>query len=237
MAADAYAGQKLAKCAGTANAGRVSRPYVICSRHDMGLRIAPSAFPKPGLDEVVTSPSDTRTIVLGGGLFWCIDALFRPLTGVVSVRPGYSGGTKAHANFETVSSGRSEHVFVVEIVYEPAKLALGPILQVFFSIAHDPTLPERKGVEAARAQRSVIYFTTPAQRSTALNYIARLQQAGVFNSLILTDVSPLASFFEAEALHHDYAANHPRQPHVRTVTLPKLNMLSKLHSHLLKAPP
>ena len=203
----------------------------------MGLRIAPSAFPKPGLDEVVASAAETRTIVLGGGLFWCLDALFRRLEGVVSVRPGYSGGTKAQANFESVSSGRSEHLFVVEVVYAPARIALGPILQVFFSIAHDPTLPERKGVEAAHAQRSVIYYTTPAQRSTALNYISRLQQAGVFNSLILTDVSPLASFFEAEAIHHDYAANHPRQSHVRTVTLPKLNMLTKLYAHWLKPEP
>lgn len=200
----------------------------------MGLRISPSAFPKPGLDEVVHNPNETRTLVLGGGLFWCIDALYRRIQGVRSVRPGYSGGAKAQASFESVSSGRTEHIFVVELVYEPARVTLGQLLQVFFSIAHDPTLPSRRGVESARAQRSVIYCTTEAQRTSALRYIARLQQAGVYNSLILTDVSPLSSFFEAEPLHHDYAANHPRQPHIRQVTLPKLSLLEKLHPELLQ---
>lgn len=199
----------------------------------MGLRIDPSVFPKPGLDEVV-SPEETRTIVLGGGVFWCADALFRMLDGVLSVRPGYSGGSKSDANFEAVSGGRSGHVFVVELVYEPAKIALGRILQVFFSIAHDPTSPERKGSEPLRSQRSVIYYTTPTQRATALDYIERLKQAGVYNSLILTDVSPLASFFEAEAVHHDYVAKHPRQHHARMVTLPKIMKLKKLHAQLLK---
>ena len=201
----------------------------------MGLRISPSAFPKPAAEEVVSS-NETRTIVLGAGLFWCADALFRRLAGVVSVRPGYAGGSKAQASFEAVSSGRSDHVFVIEVVYEPARLALGQILQIFFSIAHDPTLPERKSEVAAHAQRSVIYYTTPTQRATALNYIGRLQQAGVFNAMILTEVNPLASFFEAEPIHHDYAATHPHKPHVRMVTLPKLNLLTKLHGPLLKQP-
>jgi peptide-methionine (S)-S-oxide reductase len=200
----------------------------------MGLRIDPSIFPKPGFDEVVTRTEETRTIVLGCGLFWCADALYRMLNGIVSVRPGYAGGTKGSATFEAVSGGQSDHVFVVELVYEPAQIAFGSILQVFFSIAHDPTIRERKTPEPTRAHRSVIYYTTPAQRATALDYISRLKQAGVYDSLILTDVSPLASFFEAEPLHHDYVANHPRQHHVRMVSLPKLSKLKKLHPQLLK---
>jgi peptide-methionine (S)-S-oxide reductase len=200
----------------------------------MGLRIDPSIFPKPGFDEVVTRTEETRTIVLGAGLFWCADALYRMLQGVTSVRPGYSGGTKATANFAAVSSGQTDHAFVVELVYEPAKVALGRILQVFFSIAHDPTLPERKNFESTRPYRSLIHYTTPTQRATALDYISRLQNAGVFNSLILTDVSPLASFFEAEEVHHDYVAKHPRQQHVRMVSLPKLSKLKKLYAELLK---
>jgi peptide-methionine (S)-S-oxide reductase len=200
----------------------------------MGLRIDPSIFPKPGFDEVVTRTEETRTIVLGCGLFWCADALYRMLKGIVSVRPGYAGGTRGSATFEAVRSGDSDHVFAVELVYEPAKIALGQILQVFFSIAHDPTLRERKITEPARANRSVIYYTTPAQRATAIDYISRLKQAGVYDSLILTDVSPLSSIFEAEPLHHDYVANHPREHHVRMVSLPKLSKLKKLHPELLK---
>jgi len=195
----------------------------------MGLRIDPSSFPPPGVDEVAR-PEETRTIVLGGGLFWCADALYRQLKGVVSVRPGYAGGAKTDARFEAVSGGHTQHAFVVEIVYEPAKLSLGQILQVFFSIAHDPTASGRKAAAASGPQRSVIHYTTPAQERIAANYIRRLQQVGVFDSLIQTDVTPLSSFFEAEPLHHDYAASHPRDHHVRMVTLPKLAKLRKLHA-------
>jgi len=209
-------------------------PDRIHSTDLMGLRIDPSVFPKPGFDEVVTRSDETRTVVLGCGLFWCADALYRALNGVVSVRPGYSGSTKASANFEAVSGGHTDHAFVVELLYEPAKVAFGQILQVFFSIAHDPTLHDRKGFEPTRPYRSAIYYTTPAQRATALDYIARLKKAGVFDSLILTDVSPLTSFFEAEPLHHDYVTKHPRQHHVRMVSLPKLSKLKKLYAHLLK---
>jgi peptide-methionine (S)-S-oxide reductase len=202
----------------------------------MGLRIDPSAFPKAGFDELGALPGETRTIVLGGGLFWCADALYRNLDGVVSVRPGYAGGTKAEASFEAVSAGVTLHAFVVELVYEPARIALGQLLQVFFSIAHDPTVRDHKRPGAANPCRSVIHYTTPAQRASALDYIARLKQAGVFDSLITTEVSPLASFFEAEPVHHDYVATHPRHHHVRMVSLPKLGKLKKLHAPSLRPP-
>lgn len=203
----------------------------------MGLRIDPSVFPKAVFDEVARSPGETRTIVLGGGSFWCTDALYRQLSGVVSVRPGYSGGSKVDANYNAVSSGRTGHVQVVELVYEPAKLTLGQILQVFFSIAHDPTLRDKQGPVVGPQYRSVIFYTTPAQRSTALSYIESIQQAGVFDSLIVTTVSPLASFFEAEEAHHDYVAKNPGRHHVRMVTLPKLGKLKKLHARMLKSDP
>jgi peptide-methionine (S)-S-oxide reductase len=200
----------------------------------MGLRIDPSVFPKAVFDEVVKGSGETRTLVLGGGSFWCTDALYRMLVGVVSVRPGYAGGGKADANYKSVCSGKTRHVQVVEIVYEPAKLTLGQILQVFFSIAHDPTVRERQGPDVGPQYRSVIFYTTPAQRSTALSYIESLQQQGVFNSLIVTDVSPLASFFEAEETHHDYVAKNPARQYVRLVVGPKISKLKKLHAGLLK---
>lgn len=203
----------------------------------MGLRIDPSAFPKSGFDEVGARPGETRTIVLGAGLFWCLDALYRMLDGIVSVRPGYAGGTKEEACFEVVSAGGTLHAFVVEVVYEPARISLGHLLQVFFSIAHDPTLRDHKLPGAANPYRSVIHYTTSAQRAIALDYIARLKQAGVFDSLITTEVSQLASFFEAESVHHDYVAFHPRHHHVRMVSLPKLNKLRKLHAPSLRPPP
>lgn len=203
----------------------------------MGLRIDPSVFPKATFDEVVKASGETRTVVLGAGSFWCTEALFRMLEGVVSVRPGYSGGTKADANYKAVSSGNTGHVQSVEIVYEAAKLTFGQILRVFFSIAHDPTLRDRQGPDVGPQFRSIIFFTTPAQRSAAISYIEQLRQTGVFNSLIVTDVVPLASFFEAEEEHHDYVEKHPGRHHVRMVTLPKIAKLKKLHPSWLKPEP
>jgi peptide-methionine (S)-S-oxide reductase len=200
----------------------------------MGLRIDPSVFPKAVFDEVVTEPDQRRTIVLGSGSFWCGDALYRMLSGVLSVRPGYAGGSKGDANYQAVSSGRTGHAFVVEVVYDPAKRSLGQILQVFFSIAHDPTQRDRQGSEVGTQFRSAIYFTTPAQRKAVRDYIAQLQSAGVFNSLIATTIEPLASFYEAEDAHHDYVAKNPGRPHVRQVSLPKLAKLKKLHPEFLR---
>lgn len=200
----------------------------------MGLRIDPSVFPKAVFDEVVTGSEQRRTVVLGGGTFWCGDALYRMLSGVSSVRPGYAGGSQADANYQAVSSGRTGHAFVVEVVYDPVKLRLGQLLQVFFSIAHDPTQRDRQGSEVGPQFRSAIYYTTPAQRKAARDYIAQLHHAGVFNSLIATEVEPLASFYEAEEEHHEYVAKHPGRPHVRQVSLPKLNKLKKLHPDWLK---
>jgi peptide-methionine (S)-S-oxide reductase len=200
----------------------------------MGLRIDPSVFPKAVFDEVVKGVGETRTIVLGGGSFWCTDALYRKLSGVVSVRPGYAGGTRADANYKAVSGGRTGHAQVVELLYEPAKLTLGQILQVFFSIGHDPTLRNKQGPDVGPQYRSVIYYTTAAQQRAALEYIEFLQQTGVFDSLIVTEVSPLTSFFEAEEMHHDYVAKNPGRQHVRLVTLPKVLKLKKLYARLLK---
>lgn len=200
----------------------------------MGLRIDPSVFPKAVFDEVVSGPGETRTIVLGGGSFWCTDALYRSLSGVVSVRPGYAGGSKADANYKAVCGGRTTHVEVVELVYEPVKVTLGQLLQVFFSIAHDPTSRDKQGPLVGPQYRSVIFYTTTGQRRAALEYMQLLQQTGVFNSLILTDVSPLTSFFEAEEAHHDYVAKNPGRQHVRLLTMPKLGKLKKLHASMLK---
>lgn len=199
----------------------------------MGLRIDPSVFPRAVFDEVVRAPGERRTIVLGGGPFWCADALFRQLVGVLSVRPGYAGGSQGDAKFAAVASGRTGHVQVVEIVHDPARLTLGQLLQVFFSVVHDPTLRDRQGPQ----YRSVIFHTTPAQRSTALAYIQQLQHAGAFDALILTEVGPLTSFFEAEPLHHDYASKHPDRQQVRMLTQPKLNKLRKLYAPLLITAP
>src|SRR5262249_6966727 len=119
----------------------------------MGLRIDPFSFPDPELHEAEFAPGQKRSIVLGGGCFWCTEALYRDVTGVLSVRPGYAGGSQATADYQTVCSGRTDHAEVIEVVYDPGRLALGQILKIFFSIAHDPTQKDRQGNDVGRQYR------------------------------------------------------------------------------------
>jgi len=200
----------------------------------MGLRIDPSAFPEPPFHESPGTAGEQRRIVLGGGCFWCTEAVYRQLEGVTAVRPGYAGGSKSDADYKTVCTGRTDHAEVIEVIYDPSKLALGNILKLFFSIAHDPTQKDRQGADVGRQYRSVIFYLSEEQRKLAAAYIERLQQTGVYDSLIVTELSPLSSFYEAEQYHHDYAARNPNQPYIRGVSDPKVAKLKKLHPSLLK---
>jgi peptide-methionine (S)-S-oxide reductase len=201
----------------------------------MGTKIDPFSFPDPELDPNAEAASPgPHAIVLGGGCFWCTEALYRQLDGVLSVKPGYAGDTRDRANYQAVSTGRTNHAEVVEVVYDPAKLALGQILKIFFSIAHDPTQKDRQGADVGRQYRSVIFYANQAQRKAAADYIAQLERIGAFDAPIVTELSPLEAFFEAEDYHRDYAARNPGQPYIRGVSDPKVAKLKKVHPSLLK---
>lgn len=200
----------------------------------MGLTIDPFSFPDPKLTE--SSGGGTRTIVLGGGCFWCTEAVYTQIEGMLSVRPGYAGDSKETADYKTVCSGRTNHAEVIEVTYDPAKLALGQILKVFFSIAHDPTQKDRQGADVGRQYRSVIFYANDEQRKIAQAYIEELTAARVFDAPIVTELSPLETFYEAEAYHHDYAARNPDQPYIRGVSAPKVAKLKKVHAGMLKQP-
>src|SRR5262245_56703251 len=129
----------------------------------MGLQIDPFSFPDPEVQEKVAASGGKRAIVLGGGCFWCTEAVYTQLEGVISVRPGYARDSKETAHYETVCSGRTNHAEVIEVVYDPTKLALGQILKVFFSIAHDPTQKDRQGNDVGRQYRSVIFYEDEEQ--------------------------------------------------------------------------
>jgi peptide-methionine (S)-S-oxide reductase len=199
----------------------------------MGLKIDPFSFPDPEL-ATEAEPAGKHAIVLGGGCFWCTEALYRQLEGVLSVRPGYAGDTQARADYKTVSTGRTDHAEVIEVVYDPAKLALGQILKIFFSIAHDPTQKNRQGADVGRQYRSVIFYANEVQRRAAEAYIAQLQRIGAFDAPIVTELSPLEAFYGAEEYHHDYAARNPGQPYIRGVSDPKVAKLKKVHAGMLK---
>lgn len=198
----------------------------------MALKIDPWSFPDP---EPVPGTADAgSSIVLAGGCFWCTEAVYSQLDGVSSVRPGYAGGAEATANYEDVCSGTTGHAEAIEIVFDPARIELGQILKIFFSIAHDPTQLNRQGADVGTQYRSAIFYANEAQRLVAERYIARIEAAGAFDAPIATTLEPLERFHVAESYHHDYAARNPWQPYVRAVAAPKVEKLRKTHGDLLK---
>ena len=192
-----------------------------------GLLVEPEDVPDPALDE---TPGDAaeRSVVLGGGCFWCTEAVFKALDGVLDVRPGYAGGTAATADYRTVCGGRTDHAEVVEVRYDPRRASLGQVLKVFFAVAHDPTQRDRQGNDRGRQYRSAVFYADDDQRRIAVAYIAQLDTARVFGAPIATTLEPLGRFFVAEDYHHDFAARNPYQPYVVYVSQPKVE---KLRAH------
>jgi len=199
----------------------------------MALKVDPFSFPDPA---VSPRGEGRRTIVLGGGCFWCTEAVYLQLEGVLAVRPGYAGDREELATYDAVSSGRTNHAEVIEVAYDAAKIGLGAILKVFFSVAHDPTQKDRQGADVGRQYRSVIFYADDEQRRTAEAYVAQLEEAHVFDAPIATEIAPLEAFYQAEEVHHDFAARNPRQPYIRAVSDPKVAKLRAAYASLLKQP-
>jgi peptide-methionine (S)-S-oxide reductase len=197
----------------------------------MALKIDPFTFPEPSFD---VSASGPRSIVLGGGCFWCTEAVYRQLEGVRDVVPGYAGDSAALANYEAVCSGRTDHAEVIKVDYNADQISLGKILKLFFSIAHDPTQKDRQGNDVGRQYRSVIFYADDEQRQVAERYLAQMDAAGLFDAKLATELSPLTAFYEAEAYHHDYAARNPMQGYIRGVSDPKVKKLKSTYPELLK---
>lgn len=199
------------------------------------LRIPPDQFPDPAVD-LPASASGTaeQQVVLAGGCFWCTEAVYRQMDGVRGVVPGYAGGTKATADYDTVCTGRTGHAEAIRITYDPARVTFGQILKVFFSVAHDPTQLNRQGGDAGPQYRSAIFFADAEQRRVADAYMRQLHEAEVFTGPIVTTLEPLDAFYEAEAYHHDYAAQHPGQGYIASVAAPKVRKLAKYFPDNLK---
>lgn len=185
-------------------------------------RSAPhSQFPDPPEDLAETGTP--QSVVLAGGCFWCTEAVYRQLDGVLDVTSGYAGDSAATANYDAVCSGRTNHAEVIKIAYDPARISLGRILKVFFSTAHDPTQLDRQGNDRGRQYRSSVFYANAGQQRVAQRYIAALDAAQVFRAPIATRLEPLEQFFPAEAYHQDYAAQNPYQPYIAAVSTPKVD--------------
>ena len=183
------------------------------------------AFPEPATD--LAAADDRGEAVLAGGCFWCTEAVFSGLAGVLSVEPGYVGGDARTANYTAVCGGDTGHAEAIRVRYDPAIIGFGQLLKVFFAVAHDPTQKDRQGADVGTQYRSAIFPLDDAQRAVARAYIDQLQAAGTFAAPIATTVEPMPAFHVVEAYHHDYAAKNPAQPYIRAVSAPKVEKLRK----------
>jgi peptide-methionine (S)-S-oxide reductase len=166
-----------------------------------------------------------QTAVLAGGCFWGVQAVFEHVQGVRKVLSGYSGGTKANAEYEIVSTGRTGHAESVEISFDPKEVSYGQILQIYFSVAHDPTQLNRQDPDVGPQYRSNIFFSDDMQKKIAEAYIAQLNKAKVFGGTIVTRVDALKEFYPAEDYHQDFLTRKPLNPYIQKYDLPKLQNL------------
>jgi len=168
-----------------------------------------------------------QTIVLAGGCFWGIEAVFEHIKGVTDAVSGYAGGTKATADYETVSTGTTGHAESVRVTYDPSKVSLEKLLQVFFSVAHDPTQLNRQGPDVGPQYRSAIFFADEEQARVARAYIDQLTKSKVFSKPIVTQVVKLEGFYPAEEYHQNFAEKNPTYPYIVYHDLPKVANLKK----------
>ena len=186
-----------------------------------------SSIPDPAVDAPLANTKGEQIAVLAGGCFWGVEAVFEHVKGVSDVKSGYSGGSTATAQYEKVGTGETGHAESVKITYDPAKISYGQLLKVFFSVAHDPTELNRQGPDTGTQYRSAIFYANDEQKRIAQAYIDQLNQAKVFERPIVTEVSELKSFSEAEAYHQNYLVNHPDEPYIVINDMPKVENLKK----------
>jgi peptide-methionine (S)-S-oxide reductase len=193
------------------------------------------AIPPPVLDEPGAATSEVA--VLAGGCFWGVQGVFQHVEGVASATSGYTGGAKSTSQYERLSSGTTGHAESVPIVFDPHRISSGRILQVFFSVAHDPTELNRQGPDVGSQYRSAIFPENAEQADVAAAYIAQFDRARVFPDAIVTKVETGRQFFRAEAYHQDYLTLHPNDPCIATNDLPKIAQRQHLFPNLYRASP
>ena len=193
------------------------------------------AIPSPAVDDTISTAKGQQTVVLAGGCFWGIQAVFEHVKGVKSVTAGYSGGTVKNPSYEQVSSGATGHAESVKIVYDPSKVTFGQLLKVFFSVAHDPTELDRQGPDNGTQYRSAVFFTSDSQQHIAKAYIDQLNSAKVYPQPIVTEVTAYSAFNPAEDYPQDFAEKNPYNTYIMMNDAPKVVNLKKDLPDLYKA--
>lgn len=195
-------------------------------------------FPLPAVAEPEGEQDSQglKTLVVGGGCFWCVEAVFQSLQGVQQVISGYAGGDAETATYEQVCSGNTGHAEVVQIHYDPQQTSRGFLLKVFFSVAHDPTQLNRQGNDRGTQYRSSVFYVNQAEKAQVEEYLQLLNQRKLWPQPLVTSVEPLDAFYPAEAYHQNFARENPGQPYIQAVSQPKVNKLKQEFACYLKAP-
>jgi peptide-methionine (S)-S-oxide reductase len=196
--------------------------------------LAKGAFPDPTVVLSKSTVKGEQTLVLAGGCFWGVEAVFEHVKGVTNVVSGFSGGSAETAHYETVSTGQTGHAESVKITYDSSQISYGQLLKVFFSVAHDPTQLNRQGPDSGTQYRSAIFFANPEQKQIAQAYIKQLNQSQIFRQPIVTQLVPLQKFYAAEDYHQDFITHNPNYPYVVIHDLPKLKQLKTQFAALYK---
>jgi peptide-methionine (S)-S-oxide reductase len=198
-------------------------------------------IPAPAVDAPKESSKPAapglQTVVLAGGCFWGVQAVFQHVKGVTQAVSGYAGGSKETAIYEVVTSGRTGHAESVQVTYDPRQITYGRILQIYFSVAHDPTQLNRQGPDTGTQYRSAIFYRDDSQKSIAQAYVTQLDKAGVFKRPIVTQINQLTEFYPAEAYHQDYATLHPTSPYIAYNDLPKVENLQHVFADIYRDRP
>jgi peptide-methionine (S)-S-oxide reductase len=174
-----------------------------------------------------------ETATLGGGCFWCLEAVYQEMAGIGSVRSGYAGGRRENPTYAQVSTGATGHAEVVQLTYDPGVVSFRSLLEVFFSI-HDPTTLNQQGADIGTQYRSVIFWSSEDQEATARAMIGEIEAAGIFPAPVVTEVAPLAAFYPAEDDHQNYFRDHPAQPYCQVVIDPKVRKFRALYFDRLR---
>jgi peptide-methionine (S)-S-oxide reductase len=212
---------------------------VVACIHFMGRAGAESAvnIPQPHTDMAADMPGTQQTAVFAGGCFWGVQAVFQHTKGVLNAVSGYAGGRKETAHYQQVSRGTTGHAEAVEITFDPRQISYGKLLQIYFSVAHDPTQLNRQYPDSGPQYRSAVFYKDANQKQVAERYIAQLNAARVFPAKIVTQLSPFNAFYPAETYHQDYATLHPESGYIAEFDLPKIANLKRVFPDLYREAP
>jgi peptide-methionine (S)-S-oxide reductase len=193
-------------------------------------------LPMP-LTDLPPNGATSETVVLAGGCFWGVQGVFQHVKGVTSAVSGYAGGDKKTAQYDRVSYGTTGHAEAVAVTYDPRQISYGRLLQIFFSVVHDPTQLNRQGPDTGPQYRSALFPINAEQAEVARAYIAQLDQAHAFKKAIVTKIEPDRAFYPAEEYHQDYLTRHPRAPYIAINDMPKIDDLKSLFTDIYRETP